>query len=156
MTTRIGIDPGLSGAIAIVRGKELHCEDLPIKLYRTREMIDADKLWRLLDYDDLRQASVVVEWVNPQPKFGAITNHSLGSSLGVIFAVLDLLSLNYDMVRPQDWQKVVLRQYKDRSKSSAIAFVRKHFGLPDSFIIRHDRADAACIALYPQFKEKTG
>lgn len=100
--TIIGIDPGLTGAIACLHadtGALIWVEDMPV----IDKRINAAALGDLLDPEV--GAMVVVEAVHAMPKQGVSSSFNFGHSLGVIHGVIGALALPQCNVTPQEWKK---------------------------------------------------
>jgi crossover junction endodeoxyribonuclease RuvC len=87
-----GIDPGKSGAMAIIspRGIDL----VPF---------DEDMYVRLLDTAE--PAKVCLEHVSAMPGQGVTSMFNFGLNFGWIQGLLDAYCLSYELVRPQKWKK---------------------------------------------------
>ena len=100
--TVIGIDPGQTGAVAILHGTTgalIAVEDMPV----IDKRINAAALGDLLDPEV--DAMVVVEAVHAMPKQGVSSSFNFGHSLGVIHGVIGALALPQCNVTPQEWKK---------------------------------------------------
>lgn len=155
--TIIGIDPGVTGAIAKLRhGEPLAIVDLPTRSrHNGRTRIDGQKL-----LDELRRLTarneitfVGTEAVHAMPANGSIGVFSQGSVTGSLEAVLDILQAERPYVQtrhlnPYEWKKHFGLIHKDkedaRQKANAI------FNAPTSLRRKkdHNRAEAALMALY--------
>lgn len=97
MTIYIGIDPGKSGAMAIIHDKS-HVEVFPY---------DAVKyslaLARLHEKDE--PIVCCVEKVGAMPGQGVVSMFNFGHNLGVIEGLLTGYSIPYQLVPPQTWKK---------------------------------------------------
>lgn len=155
--TIIGIDPGVTGAIA-----RLHAEgpptivDLPTRQrHNGRTRIDGqkllDELRRLTEEDHI--TFIGTEAVHAMPVNGSIGVFSQGSVTGSIEAVLDILQTERPYVQtrhlnPYEWKRHFALIHKDkeeaRQKANAI------FNSPTSLRRKkdHNRAEAALMALY--------
>ena len=138
----VGVDPGLTGAIAWLDGADVRVFNMPVQKYWKRSRVDPV---RLRDLFPPSASLVVVEQVNAQPSFGAAGSFSFGMTYGAILAVLDLLRLPIYLVRPQEWKKTVLPS-ADHSKAAAVQYVYSLY--PQLGEVRHDAAEAVCLALY--------
>lgn len=161
----VGIDPGVSGAIAAVtpNGALQWVLDMPVrdagKKGRNAGEIDAGGLARFLRVQLADIDEVWVEDVQPMPSFqgkdwqqgkkghGTLGAFSLGDSRGAIRGVLECLGLGVMRVRPQAWK----RMYGlDADKAKALACVKRLY--PGSvFFDRkkdHGRAESVLIARY--------
>lgn len=112
----IGIDPGLTGALARITiddedaGFEaIEIQPMPsIKVVRNNKdkiVVDPYGIARVLAKWEPDTTLVTVEWVTASPQMGPTSAFSFGRSLGVLEGVLAGLELNINFVRPQDWKK---------------------------------------------------
>ena len=90
----IGIDPGKSGGVAFVRGRERHAVKMPA--------VDHG-LWDLLAGND--PATVVIEKVGATPQMGTVSAFKFGHSAGLIRGVCIAAGLQMEYVTPQKWQR---------------------------------------------------
>jgi hypothetical protein len=152
--TYIGIDNGISGAIAILDTiPRLHL--MPTYKVAKSEYIDPTELMEiLLGVDD---PFVVFEQGQKNPLFGTKGNFSNGYSFGVVNAVLKLGKIPHTLVNPQTWQKVMFKDVKrDKgTKGASIEVCRRLYPLlslkPEGkrFLKPHDgMADALMMAAY--------
>jgi len=147
-TAYVGIDLGVTGAVAILFGSNVILDDVTTTEYaRGRRMVDprwASDLLAALQNPEIR---AVFEFVRPWPKNGAITNHGLGMTEGAWRAVLSMLSIPLRVVTPQDWKREyrLTRASKDASRARAIELFPS---MRDSLIRKkdHNRAEALLLA----------
>lgn len=112
----IGIDPGLRGAICVLsctsfRGVTgVRLGKLPLKkvLKKKTNELDVHELTKILSQFD-RSARVLVEELIPMPKQGVIGTQTAAKNFGRLITCLELLSFNYELVRPQIWQSAVAK-----------------------------------------------
>ncbi len=126
MNISIGIDPGLSGAFAVLQGqKVLKVEDMPImSLGKTRNQINAAELGKLLRYWSQNQngdTTVYLEQVSAMPGQGVSSMFSFGCSYGVVQGIIGALDLPMVLVRPAAWKKRagLLGKPKDAARTLA-------------------------------------
>lgn len=141
----VGIDPGVSGAIAFV-GDEVECFDMPtIEIRGKRRVCPVSLrsiLWRMLDDVD----AVVLEHVQGVQGTGATSAFSFGRSFGVVEGVVAGLSMPLTLVRPQVWTKdLCVSRDKGAHRQAAINLWPKHADL-FSRVKDDGRADAALLA----------
>lgn len=108
---RVGIDPGITGAVAWLSddGHLIEVVDLPIAEIRVgqgrrKRMVPAVLADMLTDR---RPNHVYLEEVASRPGEGAVGAFSFGRGLGQIEGVLSALALPYTLVRPNAWKKVL-------------------------------------------------
>ena len=123
----IGIDPGLSGAIAILENnKVLNIFDMPVMSEgkKNKRQLNSAFLVSLLkdniDKDD--EVAVVVEQVNAMPGQGVTSMFNFGQTFGAIKGVCAALGLPIFFVRPSKWKKhfELINSSKDSSRTKAI------------------------------------
>jgi crossover junction endodeoxyribonuclease RuvC len=107
----LGIDPGLSGALAFFDPikRELHVLDMPTKWItrngKRRRQIDAVELGRALDlYTGGRDVRAYVEQVNAMPGQGVTSMFSFGRAAGVVDGELGFMGVDPVYVLPRVWQ----------------------------------------------------
>ena len=152
----IGIDPGISGAIAIFEDGQLDTIlDMPtLKIASGKTMkshISAIGLVRILETWTLvsdGQAHIVIEKVGAMPGQGVTSMFNFGRSAGIIEGVVAALQRPYTYVTPAAWTKAVGRAAgKDASRMRAMELFPSK---ADLFKRAKDdgRADAALIAYW--------
>lgn len=152
----IGIDPGISGAVAVFEdGKLVNVSDMPtLKVESgktTKSHISAITLFRMLEgwqqmgHD---QMHIVIEKVGAMPGQGVTSMFNFGRSAGIIEGVVAALQRPYTYVTPAAWTKAVGRAAgKDASRMRAMELFPSKAEL---FKRAKDdgRADAALIAYW--------
>ena len=123
----IGIDPGLSGAIAVLENnKVLNIFDMPIMSEgkKNKRQLNSAQLVKLLKDNILKneEISVVVEQVNAMPGQGVTSMFNFGQTFGAIKGVCAALGLPIFFVRPSKWKKhfELINSSKDSSRTKAI------------------------------------
>lgn len=143
----MGIDPGLSGALAVVdaEGEVELLVDLPVIRDRSLAWIDGAALQStLLDALSGRPCRAVVERVSAMPRQGIASAFTFGVGLGSILATLQTLRLPIEFVTAASW-KLALGLGKD--KRASIDKARLLFPMADLTLAKHDgRAEALLIA----------
>ena len=148
----LGIDPGLSGALALYDTSEQTVEvfDMPVlELVRngkTKREVSAQALANLLAA--IRIKAAFVERVNAMPGQGVTSVFSFGRSTGIVEGILAAYDIPTTLVTPQAWQKAVgQRAGKDGSRERAMQLFPAQ---ADLFQRKKDdgRSDAALIAYY--------
>jgi crossover junction endodeoxyribonuclease RuvC len=149
---KIGIDPGLSGAIVVLE------DDLPTEWYRMPTMktgsanrVNAAALAAIIRrtiFDD-EETRAYVELVSSMPGQGVASMFSFGHSAGVIQGVLGAYRMPVKMVTPQSWKKRagLIGKDKEASRTLAIQMWPEWRDL-DKKGVGQAFADAAFIALY--------
>ena len=150
----IGIDPGLSGAIAILENKKVK------KLFNMPVMTEGKKNKRQLNNAQLVKilkdnimhigdASIVVEQVNAMPGQGVTSMFNFGQTFGAIKGIAAALGLPIFFVRPAKWKKYfdLINSSKDASRTKAIEM---YPSLSESLSKKKDvnKSDAILIARF--------
>ena len=106
----VGIDPGLSGAIAILENnKVLNIFDMPVMAEgkKNKRQLNSAQLVSIIK-DGTKPESeiaVVVEQVNAMPGQGVTSMFNFGQTFGAIKGVCAALELPIFFVRPSKWKK---------------------------------------------------
>jgi crossover junction endodeoxyribonuclease RuvC len=145
----IGIDPGLSGALAILSadGSLELVADLPIVRDRSLAWIDGSALQSaLLDAIAGRPSRAVVERVSAMPKQGVSSSFQFGVGFGSILSVLQAMHIPIEFVTPVVWK----RSYGlSKDKHASLHKARLMFPTAELHLAKHDgRAEALLIAEY--------
>lgn len=149
----IGIDPGLTGAIAVLReGAEPWVRDMPVAVHGkgfVKQAVALEALADLLEpWSYYTEVSAYLERVNAFPGQGVGSMFSLGMSFWGAAGVLAGLGIRVKLVPPQEW-KAHFRLDKDKERSRALA--ARLF--PSADLARkkhHGRAEALLIARWGQ------
>ena len=128
----IGIDTGLSGAIAILENnKVLGIFDMPVMSEgkkNKRQLNSAMLVSMIKENVDLSlEVSVVVEQVNAMPGQGVTSMFNFGQTFGAIKGVCAALELPIFFVRPSKWKKhfELINSSKDASRTKVIEMYPK-------------------------------
>ena len=120
----IGIDPGLSGAIAILDDKKvLSIFEMPVMAEgkKNKRQLNSAQLVNIIreNIKKNEEAVVVVEQVNAMPGQGVTSMFNFGQTFGAIKGVCAALNLSIFFVRPSKWKKhfELINSSKDSSLS---------------------------------------
>mgnify|MGYP001186789822 CR=1 FL=1 len=123
----IGIDPGLSGAIAILENnKVLSIFEIPVMSEgkKNKRQLNSAQLVKLLkdNISKNEEVSVVVEQVNAMPGQGVTSMFNFGQTFGSIKGICAALNLPIFYVRPAKWKKhfELINSSKDASRTKVI------------------------------------
>lgn len=137
----IGIDPGKSGAIALIHRDGQIVEDWPGDAAGAVELL---LTWRV----EFNIELAALESVHAMPGQGVKSTFSFGQNLGQWQGILAALSIPHVMPRPQEWQKGQVSPSDGAdAKARSMAVARRLF--PDAELDRkkdHGRADALLLA----------
>lgn len=153
----IGIDPGLTGAVAFVDSRGTHAfEDMPTVSLPgnpyVKRRVDARRLGELLRQhcpvgEPVRAMVEAVRTMGGQNN-AVQTQGSLMRSLGAIEAVLEVLRIEFESVEPQRWKGFYAI---GADKAEALDVARRLY--PSAALKRkadHNKAEALLIAHYAQ------
>mgnify|MGYP001218290174 FL=1 len=128
----IGIDPGLSGAIAILENnKVLNIFDIPVMSEgkKNKRQLNSALLVDLLkeNINQEEEVAVVVEQVNAMPGQGVTSMFNFGQTFGALKGICAALKLPIFFVRPSKWKKhfELINSSKDASRTKAIEMYPK-------------------------------
>ena len=123
----IGIDPGLSGGIAVLENnKVLNIFDMPVMPdgKKNKRQLNSAQLVSLIreNINSNEDITVVVEQVNAMPGQGVTSMFNFGQTFGAIKGVCAALELPVFFVRPSKWKKhfELINSSKDASRTKAI------------------------------------
>ena len=123
----IGIDPGLSGGIAVLENnKVLNIFDMPVMSEgkKNKRQLNSAQLVTLMKENILsnEEAVVIVEQVNAMPGQGVTSMFNFGQTFGAINGVCAALELPIFFVRPSKWKKhfELINSSKDSIRTKAI------------------------------------
>jgi len=150
----LGIDPGLSGAIAQygIGTGILAVTDIPTLSHKVngkeRRVLDLHALVWVFENLPVRPQMAIIEDVHSMPKQGVASSFTFGKVVGAIEGVLVALSIPMTRVAPHAWKRRLSCSHdKDDTRRRASEL------LPTSAnwwpLKRHDgRAEAALLAYY--------
>jgi len=150
----IGIDPGLSGAIAILKdNKVLEIFDIPVMSEgkKNKKQLNSAQLVNLIKENTINDedVAVVVEQVNAMPGQGVTSMFNFGQTFGAIKGVCAALKLPIFFVRPSKWKKhfELINSSKDASRTKTIEM---YPSLSSQLAKKKDvnKSDAILIARY--------
>lgn len=149
----IGIDPGLSGAIAVLppdAGQAIGVFDMPTVAYSktgfVKNVMDVNALASLLRPFRTADVAVFMERVNAFPGQGVGSMFSLGMSFWGAAGVVAGLGMALHLVPPQQW-KAHFKLNKDKDLARGLA-ARLYPGVDLTRKKDHGRAEALLIARY--------
>jgi len=159
----IGIDPGLSGGIAILEdNKIIEMFDMPVMAdgKKNKRQLNNALLVKLIkdNIKSLENTIMVVEQVNAMPGQGVTSMFNFGQTFGAIKGICATLGLPIFFVRPAKWKKYfeLINSSKDSSRTKAIEM---YLSISEQLSKKKDvnKSDAILIARYyseTRFKEE--
>ena len=158
----IGIDPGLSGGIAILENNKIkEMFDMPViaEGKKNKRQLNSALLAQLIkdNIGDINDSVVVVEQVNAMPGQGVTSMFNFGQTFGAIKGICAALELPIFFVRPAKWKKhfELINSSKDASRTKVIEM---YPSIAEKLSKKKDvnKSDAILIARYyseTRFKE---
>jgi Holliday junction resolvasome RuvABC endonuclease subunit len=149
-TTSCGIDPGFSGALAVVsaEGKVLALEDMPVIKVGSRRELNEPAIKDFLKQHQI--AAVALEKSQTMPGQGVASSGRYMMSYGVLRGLCVGLGIPYQLVHPRTWKSAMM---PDMPKEKEASIQRVGQLYPDLVLNRkkdHGKADALLICLYGQ------
>ena len=150
----IGIDPGLSGAIAILEDKKVFSvSDMPVMAEgkKNKRQLNSAQLVNIIkeNTNPKEEIAVVVEQVNAMPGQGVTSMFNFGQTFGAIKGICAALGLPIFFVRPSKWKKHfnLINSSKDSSRTKVIEM---YPSLSSQLAKKKDvnKSDAILIARY--------
>jgi crossover junction endodeoxyribonuclease RuvC len=159
MTRVIGVDIGVSGALAVLDGDDLVVvHDMPCLNDgpQKRRTINPALLASLIK--ETNAAKAFVEFVGPRPKEGAVGAFAFGRSRGVVEGVLATLNIPIEFLTPPAWKRLVgVRAGKHGVKDAARSQAIRRWPSKAAMFARvkdDGRAEAALIAIAGLLRER--
>ncbi|MDB9784531.1 crossover junction endodeoxyribonuclease RuvC [Pelagibacteraceae bacterium] len=158
----IGIDPGLSGGIAILENSKIkEIYDMPVmpEGKKNKRQLNSAQLVKLIK-DNIKvdeEVAIIVEQVNAMPGQGVTSMFNFGQTFGAIKGICAALGLPIFFVRPAKWKKhfELINSSKDASRTKVIEM---YPSISDKLSKKKDvnKSDAILIARFyneTRFKE---
>ena len=151
----LGLDPGLSGAIAVldVENHRVLVSDTPVLEINGKRFVDMNALadW-VAQFDDIGMA--YVEHVHAMPKNGVVSMFNFGMAFGAGCMAVAAAGHPWRLVKPNIWKKALsLPQGKDAARLVATQLM-PWAQAQWSRKMDHNRAEAALLA-YLAYKENS-
>lgn len=159
MSFTIGIDVGVTGALAVISdrsGEFVALHDLPLMTWGKTKWVDAVELCRVLrDAREGYPARAYVEHTQVMGKAGMLAASSKGLTLGSTLAALQFAGIPFELVIPSVWKRALGLIAKDSTdgekKLASLSRARMLFPSADLDRVKdHNRAEALLIAYYGQ------
>jgi len=144
----VGIDPGFSGAIAIIDDEGVIHEllDMPILKVGKRNELCEVEIKNLLE--EAHAEHVYIEKSQSMPGQGISSTFRYGASWGIIRGICVGLEIPYTLVHPKTWKKAMM---PDMGKEKGASILRVGQLYPELKLTRkkdHGMADALLLALH--------
>src|SRR5262249_18666133 len=148
----IGIDPGLSGALALLEVANgdttlIDVMDVPVVGSGAKQSVDVIALQEWLLRHGPRHT--FLERAQAMPKQGASSGFKYGRTVGALEAVLTVSAIAITMVEPSKWKRHFHLQGADKEGARGLA-IRLYPGAHHFFTRKkdHNRGEAVLIGLY--------
>jgi crossover junction endodeoxyribonuclease RuvC len=147
----IGIDPGISGALAFLDDKFclLVCVDMPTMiLNKSKNQVNAAELASIISSFSSSSGTIAhLERVAAMPGQGVVSMFNFGMAYGVVQGILGALRIPVILVSPVVWKKRAGLQGKDKDMARTVA---QHLYPGASLARKKDigKADAILIARF--------
>ena len=127
----IGIDPGIKGAICILKdGVVIDVFDMPVMPVgkKNKSQVNGSQVYneilKVIENEDKQDVKVVIEQVSAMPGQGVTSMFNFGQSYGVLKGIFSAMQIPMDFVSPVKWKKHfnLINTQKDSSRTKAIEF----------------------------------
>lgn len=151
----LGIDPGLTGAVAWwwPAKERMRVLDIPSRPARKGRELDAKAFHQMLKAKSEHTVFAAIEVQKILPRQGVQVSQKTMTTFGQILMAVEALEIPYVTVQAQTWRKAVglksLKGVKDKDPSMLLA--KRQFKSVGEYLTRksdHDRAEAMLIAWY--------
>ena len=152
----IGIDPGLSGAIAVLENSKVkNLFEMPVmpEGKKNKRQVNGAQLYHEIykktQNIEKKNIKVVIEQVSAMPGQGVTSMFNFGQSFGILKGICSAMQLPMYFVRPAKWKKYfnLINSEKDASRTKAIE-VFPYFSSELSRKKDSNKADAILIASF--------
>ena len=157
----IGIDPGLSGAVGIIGGRELPHFPETVTVFDTPTvLVEGEKTKRkylvpsmcrlLVPYAKRNDVLAVLENVHSMPSQGVSSSFCFGEGKGMWEGILAALEIPVELVSPQRWKKAIMADQGKEKSAARFKAMALFPSLADQLkLVKHDgRAEALLMAEY--------
>jgi crossover junction endodeoxyribonuclease RuvC len=156
----VGIDPGITGAVAAINARTLEVLELvdtPVLTVEGKRLYDIGGMADIVRHVALMGDAVfILEQAQSMPGQGVSSTFSTGRGFGIWEGILGALSVPHKTVRPVTWTKKILAGLSGEGKQKSILFATRMF--PGAELTpkgcrkpKDGRADALCLAYYGTF-----
>ena len=152
----IGIDPGIKGAICILKdGEILDVIDMPVMPVgkKNKSQVNSSQIYneiqKAIINEDKKDIKVVIEQVSAMPGQGVTSMFNFGQSFGILKGMCSAMQLPMYFVRPAKWKKYygLINSEKDASRTRVIEMF-PYFSSQLSRKKDSNKADAILIASF--------
>jgi len=144
----IGIDPGKTGAVAIIYRDSYAAEDIPLMAGGDVNVNELSNMFVL--YTPERRVFCLIEKAQPMPKQGVVSVFNYGKHYGELMAWLKIMMISFQEISPNKWKREFQLLGKDKKESVAVCqklFPEAELKTPRGRLL-HGRAEALLLAEY--------
>ncbi len=151
----LGIDPGLSGAVAMIEDNSVRLYDSPSWAVGSKKGVRHDyNIGGMVEIITEAIASVEnrgsiiagLESVHSMPDQGVASSFKFGAGLGIWQGILGAFGIRYQMIPPQRWKKALM-DGMGKEKDASMIVAQRLFPTADIHLRKHHgRADALLLA----------
>lgn len=148
----LGIDPGLSGALALYDPVCETVDSIPMPTMaagsKSKRVINEHELARFIDDKSDNIKKVVIEKVHAMPQQGVTSTFNFGMGFGIIRGIISANFLPVEYITPNEWKKALrVPSNKDSAREKASELFPKY---SEQWNLKKwdGRAEAAMIAYY--------
>jgi len=157
MTLIVGIDPGLTGAVAVLdpAGELERLADLPvIRAGRRLAWVDGGALQSILiEVLQGRPARAIVERVSAMPRQGVASAFNFGVGFGSVLAVLQTMHIGVELVTPGVWKRGL---GLSSDKRASLDKARLLYPGAELHLAKHEgRAEALLLAYWAHYRPRS-
>ena len=156
----IGVDPGVSGAIAFIFDDYRVVHDIPtITIEMTtktkngnkkkRNVVDLSAFADTLEEWDFEMFAVI-EKVSSSPQMGVTSSFNFGYAFGACEMLIASNRIPYELVTPNKWKKAVGLRVKAEKDESRLHAIKLFPDMRDQLSLKkdHNKAEALLLAEY--------
>jgi crossover junction endodeoxyribonuclease RuvC len=149
----LGVDPGLTGGIAIVEVIDgaapqlVDAIDVPVIGDKAKQRVDVIAVRNFIDAH--RPALALIERSGAMPKQGTASIFRYARACGALEAAIALCALPVEIIEPSVWKRFFKLPGKDKERARQLALEK--FPAAHAALARkrdHGRSEAALLALY--------
>jgi crossover junction endodeoxyribonuclease RuvC len=147
---KIGIDPGITGAIAFLYDdlSPIQVYDTPVMPMGKHQQINGSEVAKILapkvDFEGTINTTCFIEQVAAMPGQGVVSMFNFCMSYGIVIGVCEALKIPVTFVRPNAWKKRagLINKPKEAARTLAQLYypgldlsLKKHVGRADALLI---------------------
>lgn len=146
-----GIDPGLTGAVAVVNDNGRKIIDTCLMPVTNKE-VDIAALVDILQEWEVKH--VYLEKAQAMPKQGVVSMFTYGVGYGMIRGALTSAKIPYTLIHPATWKRVMCKDM-DKGKTASLTRVKQLYPELRLKNSEHGKADAILLAVYGLMSDRS-